>query len=130
MKFDQKMPPREFVAGYENKVSIHDCGTMHLAANEQVTFLTEQKGEFDVARKSWGFYATPSMNGRLVKFGLRSMLARNRDDRYFVLLVEKGKEEEFYAYAKAEPLTLICWLDETENLKRIESLFGSEHDAS
>lgn len=128
MKFEPKDPPREFVAGYENKVTIRDCGTLQLAPEEQVTFVTGQKAEFDVTRKGWGFYATPSLNHRLKNFGLRSMLARNRDDRYFVLLVEKGKEDEFYAYAKAEPLTPVCWLDELANLQEIEDLFRGRHD--
>ena len=128
MKFEPKIPAREFAAGYENKVTIRDCGAIKLDKNEQITFLTEKGGEFDVARKSWGFYATPSLNARLKNFGLRSMLARNRDDRYFVLLVETGKEEDFYLYAKGEPLTLICWLDELANLKEIEALFQERHD--
>ena len=76
-----------------------------------------------MARKSWGFYATPSLNALLKSFGLRSVLARNRDHRYFVLLVEAGKETEFQAYADGEPLTLVCWLDELETLQKIEALF-------
>ena len=54
-----------------------DCGRIALAPDEQVTFTTEAGGEYDVTRKSWGFYATPSINGRLKTFGLRAALVRN-----------------------------------------------------
>lgn len=124
MKFERKDPPRKFEVGYEKKSFISDCGNLDLADDEQVTFTTPAGGQYDVTRKNWGFYATPSTNGRLKNFGLRSVLVRNRDDRYFVLLVEKGKEAEFDAYAKGEPLTLVCWLDDLEALKRVERLFG------
>ena len=42
-------------------------GTVYLAPNEQLTFVTENKNRYDVARKYWGFYATPSINSRLKK---------------------------------------------------------------
>lgn len=51
-----------------------------------------------VARKSWGFYATPSLNGQLVTFGLRGALVKEPRNRYFVMLVQAGKEEDFFAY--------------------------------
>jgi hypothetical protein len=53
--------------------------------------VTKSGAEYDVAAKDWGFYATPSLNGRLQQFGLRGVLIRNRGTgRYFVLLVEPG----------------------------------------
>ncbi len=118
-------PPRKFEVGYEKKGTISDCGRIELGDDEQITFTTPAGGEYDVVRKNWGFYATPSTNGRLARFGLRSVLVRNRDDRFFVLIVEKGKEREFEEYAKGEPLTLISWLDDLTALKRIEQLAGS-----
>ena len=123
MRFDRKDPPREFEAGFEKKVRIKDCGAISLEPDEQVTFHTPSGGEYDLARKSWGFYATPSMNGRLARFGLRSVLTRNRNGQFFVLLVEKGKEADFQAYADGEPLQVICWLDDDASLARIERLF-------
>jgi hypothetical protein len=127
MRFEEKNPPREFEVGYEKKSRMKDCGSILLGDDEQVTFKTAAGGEYDLAKKCWGFYATPSINGRLANFGLRSVLVRNRDDRFFVLIVEKGKEAEFEEYATGEPLTLICWLDELENLKSIEKLFREQN---
>jgi hypothetical protein len=121
MKFEPKNPPREFEVGYDVKGIIRDCGSIRLDPDEQVTFLTEQGGEYDLTRKSWGFYATPSMNGRLANFNLRAVLVKNRVDRFFVMLVERGKEDAFDRYVKAEPLKIVAWLDSLDALKALEA---------
>lgn len=117
MRFEPKDPPRRFSVGNAVKFELKDCGTVRLAADEQVTFATESGAEYDVARKDWGFYATPSLNGRLEQFGLRGVLIKNRGTgRYFVLLVERGHESGFDAYCAQENLAVIAWLDSTEAL--------------
>jgi hypothetical protein len=121
MKFEPKNPPREFEVGYDVKGVIRDCGSMRLAADEQITFLTEDGGEYDLTRKEWGFYATPSLNGRLAGFNLRAVLVKNRVDRFFVLLVERGKEEAFDRYVRSEPLKIVAWLDSLEMLQGLEA---------
>jgi hypothetical protein len=121
MKFEPKNPPREFEVGYDIKGVIRDCGSMRLAPDEQVTFLTEDGGEYDLTRKEWGFYATPSLNGRLAGFNLRAVLVKNRVERYFVLLVERGKEEAFDRYIRQEPLKIVAWLDSLEALQALET---------
>lgn len=119
MRFDIKDPPRRFPVG-DGTHSIADCGSLRLDADEQVTLLTDDGGEYDVARKDWGFYATPSLNGRLLGFGLHGVLIRNRGTgRYFVLLVEQGKEPAFDAYCRRENLAVVCWLDDTAKLDRL-----------
>jgi hypothetical protein len=120
MKFDPKQPPRRFPVGNSIKFDMLDCGTLALAPDEQVTLVTEDGAEYDVARKDWGFYATPSLNGRLVQFGLRAVLIKNRGTgRYFVLLVESGREAQFDAYCAQENLAVIAWLDSSEALDRL-----------
>jgi hypothetical protein len=120
MKFHPKEPPREFEVGFGETIKMRDCGRLALEADEQVTFTTESGAEYDVARKSWGFYATPSLNGRLVEFGLRGVLVRNRIGRYFVLLVERGHEAEFERYLDVEELVVVRRLDTSEELERLE----------
>ncbi len=121
MKFEPKDPPRAFPVGNAVKFEMKDCGTLRLAADEQVTFATEDGAEYDVARKEWGFYATPSLNGRLEQFGLRGVLIKNRGTgRFFLLLVEKGKEAAFDAYCSQENLAVIAWLDSTAALAALE----------
>src|SRR4051794_19729637 len=114
MKFEPKMPPRKFEVGNSVRFAMSDCGSIALDHDEQVTFTTPTGGEYDVARKDWGFYATPSLNGRLPQFGLRAVLIRNTlTGRYFVLLVEKGQDPAFDAYMRQESLEVIAWLDST-----------------
>ena len=48
------------------------------------------------------------------------MLTRNQvTDRYFVLLVERGREPAFEAYLAAEQMHVVVWLDSTEALSRL-----------
>lgn len=124
MRFEPKRPPRGFRAGHG--VEMKDCGTAALAADEQITFVTENGGEFDVVRKDWGFYATPSLDGRLAEFGLRGVLVRSDvTGRHFLLLVETGREEAFERYLAAEELRVVCWLDSPETCERLDRLLAA-----
>ncbi|MCX8045008.1 MAG: hypothetical protein N3B18_12885 [Desulfobacterota bacterium] len=121
MKFTPIDPPREFETGFAScPVVMRDCGRLVLEPDEQVTLVTPSGAEYDVARKAWGFYATPSLNGRLSQFGLRGVLVKNRIGRYFILLVETEREDDFEEYLAAEGITIVWWLDRTEELERLE----------
>lgn len=124
MKFSPVVPPRVFTVGFDRKIDLKDCARVALDPDEQVTFVTESGAEYDVARKSWGFYATPSTNGRLKRFNLRAVLVRNRINQYFVMLVEAGKEPLFQDYVAGERLTVLCWLDDPDDLARLERILA------
>ena len=79
--------------------------------NEQVTFVLPNAAEYDVTCKSWGFYATPSMNGRLRGFGFRSALVENPLGRHFVMIVQEGRMAEFKAYLIGDKQHVVSWLD-------------------
>lgn len=116
MKIEKNRPPREFQVGVSGDITFKDCGSIILESDEQRTFKTNKNAEYDVCRKSWGFYATPSLNKRLKGFGLKGVLVRNRNYRYYVMLVEENSENEFNRYLKAEQLKLVCRLDRTAEL--------------
>ncbi len=128
MKFSPVVPPRVFEVGFEQKFAVKDCARLSLEANEQVTLTTGSGGEYDVTRKSWGFYATPSTNGRLMRFGLRSALVKNRIGQYFVMLVEVGKEAWFEEYLASERLSALCWFDNQDDLSKLDRTFSQEPD--
>lgn len=129
MKFELKDPPRHFSVGNSVRFEIRDCGTVRLEDDEQVTFVTASGAEYDVAAKDWGFYATPSLNGRLEGFGLRGVLIRNQDTRrYFILLVENGSESQFEAYCEQENLAVITWLDTSAALDSLAEKLGIPND--
>src|SRR5687768_4661660 len=121
MKIELKKPPRYFQV---RDTTLADCGTIQLDTGEQVTFVTEGGAEYDVARKEWGFYATPSLNGRLADHGWDSALVRNREGRYFVMLVERGQRDAFDRYIRDDFSTVVCWLHDADELEKLARAFG------
>lgn len=117
MKVTYIDPPRRFPVGVREVVHLKDCGRIALESDEQVTFVTESGTEYDVVRKSWGYYATPSLNSRLPRFGLKPALVRSGDRRY-LLLVEVDKKAEFRAYLQKQGMEVLCWLDQAPSSKR------------
>jgi hypothetical protein len=125
MRLDINDPPREFEVGLGQVIRLKDCAHIALEPDEQVTLLTEAGAEYDVARKDWGFYATPSLNGRLERFGLRGVLVKNRKGQFFVMLVERAKEPLFERYLEVERLAVVCWMDSDPALERLEEAVRS-----
>lgn len=121
MKIDKKEPPREFKVGHHGEITLKDCAHIYLESDEQVTFKTKSGTEYDVARKSWGYYATPSLNGRLPSFNLKPVLVKSEvTGKFNVFLVEFGKEEEFQEYIDKNGHQLVAWLDNDKSLKALE----------
>jgi len=116
MKIQNIEPPREFQAG---SVRIRHCATIDLAPDEQVTFVTPGGREYDVVRKDWGFYATPSLNGRLRRQGFRSALVCNPEGKIFLRLVEQERLDAFRAYLEEQEEQVLCWLDSGEDIRTL-----------
>ena len=94
-------------------ITIKDFGKIFLEANEMISFKTETGKEYDFTAKEWGFYATPSINGRLKKEGFRTALVVNEDNKIFIMVVEIEKIPLFKKYLKKnQDNKMICWLDE------------------
>ena len=83
----------------------------------------DNKNEYDICKKNWGFYATPSLNKRLRKFGYKAALVKNKNLFTFsILIVDVKKKNIFFKYISDQNMILLCWLDLC-NLKKIEKLF-------
>ena len=126
MNFMPTIPPRCFQVGRGAPVEMRDCGRVELQPDEQVTLVTESGAEYDIARKSWGFYATPSLNGRLASFGWRAALAKSSGAKYYLFLVEQGKESDFQAYLGSEGHVVICWLSSDDELCALEGKMSGQ----
>src|SRR3990167_10873727 len=98
MKFIAMEVPRVFKVGKKQSFTIKDCGNIQLNPDEQVTFSSPQGKQYDVTAKSWGYYATPSVNGRLRDQGFKTALVKNTLDRHFIMIVDKEKIDDFIAY--------------------------------
>ena len=116
MKAKNVDPPRKFKVGLSEEIEISHCANITLEPNEQVTFVTNSGTEYDVARKEWGYYATPSTNGRLKRFGWRTALVKSPRGQYYIFLMEPGKQAEFDAYLKEEGHSVVKWLDDEKEL--------------
>ncbi len=122
MELTANQPPRRFRPDPASPVELEDCGRLRLEPDEQITLCTGAGAEYDVVRKAWGFYAMPSLNGRLRRSGLRPALVKNAGRKYFVLLVEAGGAAAFELYLETERLDLVAWLDDEEALAALEAL--------
>lgn len=112
MNFTPLQPPRIFSVGQHGQIQIRDCGQAHLEPDEQVTFVTSSGRQYDFAAKSWGFYATPSVNGRLRHQGFKTALVRNEAGLWYVMVVERDRVDDFLEYLAQERQVLGEWLDE------------------
>ena len=114
-------PPRKFQVGLEKQIEISHCANISLESNEQITLVTDSETEFDIARKDWGYYATPSTNSRLINYKLRTALVSNTMGHLYVMLCEVGKEDLFYSYLKEEQQQLLIWLDTDDSVKFLKA---------
>ena len=121
MKTDIINPARKFFAGEDRQIEISHCANITLEPDEQVTFLTKSGNQYDVAYKSWGYYATPSTNGRLQMHNLRTALVINSSRQLYVMLCEVGQESLFHRYLEQESQQLLVWLDTEERVEFLKA---------
>ncbi len=112
MKAKFKKVPREFKVGLKKDITIKDCGKIYLGDDEQVTFITPRGKQHDFAAKNWGFYATPSMNGRLKDQGFKTALVKNSQGRLYIMVVDKDCMSEFKKYTESDKQEILQWFDE------------------
>jgi len=93
-------------------VEISDCGRIELLPDELLSLRTPSAKDYEISAKDWGFYATPSINGRLKKAGFKTALVKNPQGKYFVMVVEEDKLNDFEAYLARDGQKLLEWLDE------------------
>lgn len=110
MNIQLKDPPRTFCVGAKDSITIRDVGRVHLEADEQLTFVTESGANYDFVRKKWGFYATPSINGRLVNEGFITALVENKFGRIYIMVVEEKMSLQFQDYCEREGQRVLQWL--------------------
>lgn len=127
MELTKNQPPRTFQVGADQQIQMTDCARIELKPNEQVTFVTESGNEYDVARTDFGYYATPSLNGRLREHGFRAVLTKNSHGRFYVMLVEQGKEDAFDRYLSTQDMEVVCRLDDDEVLAQLEQAISGRN---
>ena len=115
MEFNPPKKPRKFNVGKpENQIVISDFGDLHLSPDEQISIVSDSGKRHDFACKDWGFYLTPSINGRLKNEGFKTALVDNPQGKIFILSVNQDSLDLFEKYCMDENLTVLEWLDERE----------------
>jgi hypothetical protein len=112
MNIDEIVPSRKYSV---RSIEISHCANIRLNPDEQVTFTTDSGKEYDVMKKSWGFFATPSINNRLKNFGYKTALIKDSTGKMFICLVEENKVEEFQSYLDSDGAGILCWFDGDES---------------
>jgi hypothetical protein len=109
VRIDPTEPPRRFSA---EGVTLTEVARIRLEPDELITFTSELGGEYDVVGKDWGFFATPSVNSRLPKFGLRTAVVADAKGKRAVVLVHRERLALFEAYLERHGERVEEWLDE------------------
>ncbi len=108
MKSKIKKKPRIFFA---NDIKLKDFGKIKLDKNEMISFVTKSGKEYDFTAKEWGFYVTPSINGRLKKEGFKVAMVKNKTGKIFIMAVEKEKKTLFKKYCTSQQEKVLKWID-------------------
>lgn len=108
MKMKILKKPRLFSV---NDIEIKDCGKIKLDKNELISFVTKSGREYDFTAKEWGFYVTPSINGRLKKEGFKIAIVKNKTKKIYIMAVEKDKINLFKKYCKIEQEKILQWIN-------------------
>ena len=112
VKYLPKVPPRKFNVGLDASIIISDFGSLEMLPDEQVTFVSNEGKEYDVAAKSWGCAPTPSVNKRLKSFGYKTALVSNASGDIYVMIVDEKKIEDFSKYCEREKQIVLEWLSD------------------
>ena len=107
MKIEKKN--RKFKVGISN-ITLKEVAKISLKQNEMVTFFNG-KIEYDIVKKNWGYYATPSFNSRLLNFNLKTCIIKSKvTNNKFIILVQRDKIVQFNKYLKDEKCKVVKWL--------------------
>ena len=68
----------------------------------------------DIVAKEWGYYITPSINKRAVDQGYKTALVKNKDGRFYIMVLEHEKMDIFNNYLNESNQILVEFLDEKE----------------
>ena len=112
MKISFHNPARVFEPKGRGGPQLKDVASIELIADQQITLITESQCGHDFAAKDWGFYVSPSLNGRLKREGFKTALVKNSDNKVFLNFVEIAKMVEYEKYCIDSGKQIVEWLDE------------------
>lgn len=112
MKIDLKYPIRTFQPKKDKALTFTDVGEIKMENDNQVSLVSGKHKSHDFAAKNWGFYVTPSINGRLKNEGFKTALVKSDSGKVFLNFVDSDKIDDFLDYCQENNKVLVEWLDE------------------
>ena len=113
MRVLKRKKPRVFLVSKKNNILLKDVGKIILNNNENLTISADDKKEYEICRKNWGYYIAPSLNVRLRKKGFWTVLVKQKK-KFFILIVNRTKQKLFNNYLKSENYKIVKWLDKSK----------------
>ena len=94
-----------WTVGNKKNIVITEKLKIKLNDNEQVSFVGKKnKLNYEICKKNWGYYISPSINKRLKDYGYTVYIAKNKDGNIYLLAVDLKKINKFIVYCKKEKL--------------------------
>ncbi|MDC3114692.1 class I SAM-dependent methyltransferase [Candidatus Pelagibacter sp.] len=118
MKFNIKKKPRIFTVGFDKSFIVKDFGKInvdHTDKEFELLTFSNKKKEYDFGITNWGYYATPSINGRLKNNGYQTFLVKNIYNKIYIMVVDDNKLIKFRKYIEFENQKILSRLDLFEN---------------
>ena len=102
---------RKFKPSPHSKIILKDCGKIFLNNDELVSFCSKNNNNsnYEITKKNWGFYATPSINKRLKNNNFETFIVVNKFKDFFIMIVYKNKKKLFLDNLKKNQLKKVPW---------------------
>ena len=96
---------RSWTVGNKKDIVITEKLKIKLNDNEQVSFVGKKsKTNYEICKKNWGYYISPSIDKRLKDYGHVVYITKNKDGQVYLMAVDLKKINKFILYCKKEKL--------------------------
>tara|TARA_B100000242_G_C43014256_1_gene471612 strand:+ start:754 stop:1095 length:342 start_codon:yes stop_codon:yes gene_type:complete len=97
---------KKWKVGMKNNILISEKCSIQLNNNEQINFSSKnfKNIENEICKKNWGYYLTPSINKRLIKYKHKVFILKNLKKSFYLAIVKNSNITEFKKYCKNENL--------------------------
>lgn len=100
-----KKTKRSWTVGNKKDIIITEKLKIKLNDNEQVSFVgNKRKTNYEICKKNWGYYISPSIDKRLKNYGHVVYITKNKKGQVYLMAVNLKKINKFILYCKKEKL--------------------------
>ena len=92
--------------GKKENIKIYEKAKIELNQNEQISFIDKNGCDiYEICKKTWGFYLSPSINKRLKNYNHKIYLTKDKFNKVFIMAVSLNQIKKFKFYCKSENLS-------------------------